>query len=771
MTHHSRAPSSDPLAPASPERRRLLSAGVAALAGVAFPLAGCDPGPGSSAVNGSAAPAVLGEHTNTLAGAWVVVRSDNTVILRIPQAELGQGTFTGLSQILADELEVVWTDIRPEFYDPSYNLANNNVYVWTATLGSQGVSTLYEPARRAAAQIRMRLTQAAATRWGVAVNAVDAREGRLHHAASQRSVSYAEVAADAAKLPDPDLETVVLKRPEQFRYIGQSTPRLDLPSKVDGSAVFGIDIKLPGLKFAAIRQSPVFGGKLVSFDKTAIMGRPGVVDVVAVKGGKSGVNDLTPGWGVDFGMDDAVAVVADDWWTAKTALDALPVVWNDGAAVSVDSAGLERRFLAALNAPLPKLHKPSRDDGDVAKALKEAAKMFQADYWVPFSEHAAMEPLNATARVDDQGVEVWVGSQMADEALRMAAHWAEVPVSKAKLHLVLSGGGFGRRCNSDFVCQAVQIAKVLRGTPIKLLWTREETTRHSYYPPLTVTRLKAGLDARGRLVGWSANSIVGRAQDQSYGTSRIAHNIPAIRADYRTVETPPPFGWKRGVAFAQQTWMNQCFLDELAEATKRDPLAFQLELLRPEDVPAGMEKRELQVARVVKQRAVLEEVARRANWAAPRKPGQGKGLSVHDMSYWPEFLSSAGAAVVEVTLGRDGLRVDRVTVVLDCGRVVNPDAARAQIEGGIAYALTDALYSEITLSKGRVVQSNFHDYPLLPLREMPQVEVHFMPSEGAPHGTGEYAVPLLIGSLLNAIRAAGGPRLRRLPISSQLTRT
>lgn len=771
MNHHSRAPSQDALTPVSPARRRLLGAGVAALAGVAFPLAGCNRGPESLAVNGSAAPAVLGAHTDTLAGAWVVVRSDNTVVLRIPQVELGQGTFTGLSQILADELDVVWSDIRPEFYDPGYNLAHDNVYVWTATLGSQGVSSLYEPARQAAAQIRMRLTQAAASRWGVAVDAVEARAGRLHHAASQRSVSYAEVAADAAKLPDPDPKTVLLKRPEQFRYIGQSTPRLDLPGKVDGSAVFGIDLKLPGMKFAAIWQSPVFGGKLVSFDKTAIAGRAGVIEVLAVRGGKSGVNDLTPGWGVDFGMDDAVAVVADDWWTAKTALDALPVVWNDGAAASVDSAGLERRFLATLNASLPKDHMPSRDEGDVTKALKGAAKVLQADYWVPFSEHAVMEPLNATARVDDRGVEVWASSQMADEALRMAAHWAEVPVNSAKLHLLPAGGGFGRRCNSDFVCQAVQIAKALPGTPIKLLWSREETTRRSYYPPLTVTRLKAGLDSQGRLVGWSARSVGGRAQDQTYGTTRLAHNFPAIRVDYQAVETPPPFGWKRGVAFAQHTWMNQCFLDELAETAKRDPLAFQLELLRPEDVPTGMEKRELQVARVAKQRAVLEEVARRADWTAPRRPGQGKGLCVHDMSYWPEYLSSPGAAVAEVTLGRNGLRVDRVTVVMDCGRVVNPDAARAQIEGGIAYALTDALYSEITLAKGRVVQSNFHDYPLLPLREMPQVDVHFMPSEGAPHGIGEYSVPLLIGSLLNAIRAAGGPRLRRLPIARQLKRT
>jgi isoquinoline 1-oxidoreductase beta subunit len=771
MTRSPRAQSPDGLKPASPGRRRLLGAGAAALVGVAFPLVGCDRRSESSAVNGSAAPAVLGQHTDTLQGAWVVVRSDNTVVLRIPQAEIGQGTFTGLSQILADELDVAWTDIQPEFWDPSYNLAHDNVYVWTATLGSQGIASLYEPARQAAAQIRMRLTRAAAGRWGVPVDSVEARSGRLHHAASQRSLSYADVAVEAAKLPDPDPKTVVLKRPEQFRYIGQSTRRLDLPGKVDGSAVYGIDLKFPGMKFAAIRQSPVFGGKLVSFDKTAVAGRPGIIDVVAVRGGKSGINDATPGWGLDFGMDDAVAVVADDWWTAKTALEALPIVWKEGAAASVDSAGLEHRFLATLNAPLPMDHKPSRSDGDVAEALKRAVKVLQADYWVPFTEHAVMEPLNATARVDDQGVEVWAGTQFGDEALRIAAHWAEVPLGKAKMHVLLSGGGFGRRINSDFVAQAVQIARALKGTPVKLLWSREETTRHSYYPPLTVTRLKAGLDAQGKLVGWISRSVGGRAADQTYGTARIVQNIPAVHVDYQQIETPPPFGWKRGVGWAQHTWMNQSFLDELAQAAKRDPVEFQLALLRPEDVPVNMEKREFQVARVSKQRAVLEEVARRSQWSAPRKRGHGKGVAVHDMAYWPEYVSTAAAAVTEVTLGRDGLRVVKVTVVLDCGRVVNPDAAKAQIEGGVAFALTDALYSEITLAKGSVVQSNFHDYPLLPLREMPEVDVHFLPSEHEPHGVGEYAVPLLIASLVNAIHAAGGPRLRRLPIARQLTRS
>lgn len=758
------------LAPASPNRRQLLGAAVGALVGVAFPLVGCSPRPDASAVNGSAAPAVLKERTDLLPGAWIVVQSDNTFVLRIPQAEIGQGTLTGLSQVLADELDVPWADIRPEFWDPSYNLANNNVYVWTATLGSQGIGSLFEPARRAAAQIRVRLAQAAANRWGVAVDSVAARNGRLQHAASQRSLSYADVAADAAKLPEPDPKTVALKQPGDFRYIGRSVPRLDLPGKVDGSATYGIDFKLPGMKVAAIRQSPVFGGKLVSFDKAAIMSRPGVIDVVAVKGGKSGINDATPGWGVDFGMDDAVAVVADDWWTAKTALDALPIVWNDGSAASVDSAGLERRFLATLNAPLPPGHKPSRSDGDADQALKRAAKVLQADYWVPFTEHAVMEPLNATARVDAQGVEVWAGTQFGDEALRIAAHWAEVPLDKAKMHVLISGGGFGRRINSDFVAQAVQVAKAMKGTPVKVLWSREEMTRHGYYPPLTVTRLKAGLDAQGNLVGWKARSVGGRAEDQTYGTARIVQNIPALHVDYQQIETPPPFGWKRGVGWAQHTWMNQSFIDELAQAAKRDPVEFQLALLRPEDVPEDMEKREFQLARVSKQRAVLEEVARRSDWSASRKRGQGKGVAVHDMAYWPEYVSTAAAAVTEVTLGRDGLRVVKVTVVLDCGRVVNPDAAKAQIEGGVAFALTDALYSEITLAKGSVVQSNFHDYPLLKLQEMPKVEVHFLPSEHEPHGTGEYAVPLMIASLVNAIHAAGGPRLRRLPIAKQLTR-
>ena len=738
-------------------RRSLLVASSAAAASIAFPLLGCRPS------EKAAAPTSPREMN-----AWVVIRPDNTFVLKIPQAEIGQGTFTAVSQILAEELEVDWSAIRPEFYDPASAQAHENPYVWSTTLGSKAMTELFTPARQAAARIRMVLVQAAASRLGVPAGELVAKGGHIHHERSGQSLAYADVEEDASKLTPPAPEAVKLKT-SGFNFIGKPMRRLDLPAKVDGSLTYGIDMKLPGMKCAAIRQSPVFHGKLKSYDESAIKNRPGVIAVVRVHAGMSGINDSTPGWGIDYGMDDAVAVVADDWWTAKSALDALPIEWEEGPAAKVSSPALEHEFKALLKHPSSN-SKIVRNDGDALAAIAGASKVLEADFQVPYTEHATMEPMNATARVDSDGVEVWVGTQFADEALRVAAHYAGVPVDKAKLHLLHAGGGFGRRINSDFVAQAVQIARALPGTPVKLLWTREETLQHSFYPPLTMTHMKAGLDASGRIVGWFSRSVGGTTADQTYGPARLTQNIPNVRIEYELRETPPRFGWRRGVGFAQHTWMNQCFMDALAEAAGRDPLEFQLAMLHTEDIPATLEKREYQVERVEKQRRVLEELGRRSNWSASLGPGRGKGLAVHDLSYWPEYRSTGAACVVEVTLKQGVLTIDRIVAVADCGRIINPEAARGQIEGSLAFGLSDALYSEITLEKGRVAQSNFNDYPVLKIREMPRVEVYFIPSDRAPEGLGEYGVPMAVAALVNAIHAAGGPRLHRLPLSAQLAR-
>ncbi|GAB2458133.1 xanthine dehydrogenase family protein molybdopterin-binding subunit [Comamonas humi] len=747
--------------------RRSFLAGVAATAvGVAFPLTSCHRAAphGDESAGTSVAPPSDAQPVQM--NAWVVIQPDNGVVLKIPQAEIGQGTFTALSQILADELDVNWADIRPEFYDPGYNLAHDNVYVWTATLGSKAIADLFTPARIAAATIRTLLVQSAGQSLGVSTHDLIARNGAIHHPGSGRQLRYADVAQTAAQLPSPPQESVQLKQ-ANFNFIGKSMKRLDLPAKVDGSLVYGIDVRLPGMKYAAIRQCPVPHGRLKSYDASAVRARPGVVAILPVQGGKSGINDATPGWGVDYGMDDAVAVIADDWWTAKTALDALPIVWSEGKAASVSSQSLEREFKQTLM-HWPKEAKPVRNDGNAAAAIAGAAKTLEREFWVPYTEQACLEPLNATARVDDNMFEVWAGTQFADEALRIAAHYAELPLEQGRLHLLPAGGGFGRRINSDFIAQAVQIAKATKGVPIKVIWSREEMIQHSFYPPLTVTRLKAGIDQSGKIVGWASKSVGGTTTDQTYGETRIPQTIPNVLVNYQLRETPLRFGWKRGVGFAQHTWMNQCFIDELAELAGRDPLEYQLSMLRSEDIPADFEKRQLQVERVDKQRRVLEELGRIAQWNQKLGPGRGKGLAVHDLSYWPEYLSTGAAAIAEVTLNRGELKIDRVVAVLDCGRVINPDSAKAQIEGGIAFGLTDALYSEITLARGRVMQSNFHDYPMLRMSEMPRIEVHFIDSDRSPEGLGEYGVPMAIAALVNAIRNAGGPRLYRLPLAPQL---
>lgn len=747
-------------------RRRFLAGTAIAAVGVAFPLIAythleerdtlsavknSTPSPGSSPVQ---------------LNAWVVIQPDNSVVLKIPQAEIGQGTFTALSQILADELDVNWDDIRPEFYDPGYNLAHDNVYVWTATLGSKAMTDLFMPARIAAATIRTLLEQAAAQALGVPIQELSTRTGVVHHIPSGRQLRYAELAETAAQIPTPAPERVQLKQ-TNFNFIGKSMKRLDLPGKTDGSLVYGIDMRLPGMKYAAVRQCPVPHGRLKSYDAAAITQRPGIVAVVPICGGISGINDATPGWGIDYGMDDAVAVIADDWWTARTALDALPIVWSETRDAALSSQSLEHEFLHALT-HWPNDLKSFRNDGDALAAITESAQTLEREFWVPYTEHACMEPLNATACVDDEKFEVWTGTQFADEALRVAAHYAGLAPEKGKFHLLPAGGGFGRRINSDFVAQAVQIAKAIKGVPIKLTWSREEMIQHSFYPPLTVTRLRAGIDRSGKIVGWASKSVGGTTTDQTYGETRIPQVIPNVLVEYQLRETPLRFGWKRGVGFAQHTWMNQCFIDELAELAGRDPLEYQLSMLRSEDIPADLEKRELQVERVDKQRRVLEELGRIAQWDQKPGPGRGKGLAVHDLSYWPEYRSTGAAAIAEVTLSRGELKIDRVVAMLDCGRIINPDNARAQIEGGIAFGLTDALYSEITLAQGRVTQSNFHDYPILRMNEMPRIEVHFIDSDRAPEGLGEYGVPMAIAALVNAIRNAGGPRLYRLPLAPQL---
>lgn len=743
-------------------RRALLVGTAVSAIGIAFGVrasaAPAAPRPGS---RGAAAAKA---DSDVAIGVWVVIRPDNSVLIKVPQAELGQGALTSVAQMLGEELEVRWQDVRTEFYQPSVNIALNNVYVWAATLSSLGIESLFDPTRVAGAQIRAMLISAASDEWGTPVDHLIARNGRVIDQVGGRSIAYARLAAHAAKKPIPDPKLVKLKRPVDWTFIGKSVPRIDIPSKIDGSAVYGIDVRLPGMKYASVQQSPVFGGRLKSFDEKAIPANAGILKVVKISAGKSGLNEAEAGWGVDYGMDDAVAVVADDWWTANRALRTLPIEWSEGKFAKSSTAAIAHELVHALEHP-PLPFPPVRVQGDAVGALKSAHKVIEAEYWVPFTEHAPMEPLNCTALVTADSVEVWTGTQFADEALRIACHYAGLPPSKGRLNLMLCGGAFGRRINSDFVGQAVQIAKTMPGVPIKLLWSREECFHRGYNPPITVTRFKGGLDSSGNITSWMSNSAGGRAPDQTYGTGRMVQTFPNIRIDYQQIETPPPFGWKRGVAFTQQTWMNMSFIDELAHAAGKDPYEVQLSLLNPDKVPRDFEKRELEVRRVIKQRRVLVAVAEIAGWSSPVPSGHGKGIAVHDMSYWPEDQATAAAAIAEVHIDAHGnVSVTKLTIALDCGPVINPDAALAQLQGGAAYAISDLMFAELTIADGRVEQSNFNDYPVLRLAQMPKIDVHFLKSDTPPHGLGETAVPLTMSAVVNAIFAAGGPRIRQLPI-------
>jgi isoquinoline 1-oxidoreductase beta subunit len=692
---------------------------------------------------------------------WVKIDADNIVTLRVPQAELGQGATTTIAQLLAEELNLDYAALRTEFYDPTLNLLNGNVFVHTPTLGSQAAALLFDPARIAGAQIRTMLLQAAAKRMGVSTDSVETENGDILHRPTDRHLKFSAVAADAALLPIPAAETVRLKAAHEWRLIGKPIPRRDGPDKVAGRAVYGIDVSHPGMKFAAISQSPIFGGRLASYEETAVRSLPGVRAVISINGGAIGFNAPAEFGGDDWGMDDAVAVVADTWWQAHRALDALPIHWRSGTSDAFTSDNLRREMQYALK----RGGFPLRVDGDFDKAIKSASRVLEADYEYPFMEHAPLEPMNCTARFADGHLELWAPTEYGDEAVRVAARLANIPVAHVKLNLPYIGGGFGRRLANDYVSQVTQIALRMPGIPIKLIWTREECFRRGYYPAPAMARFKGGLDSAGRLVALQCTGIVAKKVDQSAGITRFPHVIDNVSVGYATVDSPLPFGVMRGGSFAQFVWMHQGFLDELAHAAGHDSVDFHRQLLDPARIPQSWTDRDYATQRMQSLQAVLADVAERSRWSATLPARRGRGVSVSDLSYHSGDRTSATAAVVEVELDAKGwLRVTKVFVTIQCGVAINPSIVESLIQGGVGWALSNALYSEITVKEGQVVQGNFDAYPILSIDEMPRVEVHIMPSTQHPTGAGDDAVPVTIAALINAIAAAGGPRIRSLPL-------
>jgi len=668
--------------------------------------------------------------------AFIRIGPDGGITLIMPQVEMGQGTYTSMPMLLAEELEVVPDQIRLEHAPPDNKLYANQFFGEQMTGASSSVRAFYEPLRRAGATARAMLVAAAAASWNVDPGSCRAQKGVVTHTPSGRTLTYGVLAAKAAALPVPD--KVTLKDPKDFSLLGTPAKRLDTPSKVNGTAQYGIDVRLPGMLIATVAASPVLGGKVTGIDEQKAKAVPGVRQIVQ--------------------LDDAVAVVADHMWAAKQGLAALAVRWDDGPNAKLSTADIVQGLAKASETA----GVTARKDGDPVSVLAGAATKVEAVYESPFLAHVTMEPMNCTVHVRKDGCEVWTGSQVLSRAQATAAAVTGLPPEKVVVHNHLLGGGFGRRLEVDYVTQAVRIAKQV-DAPLKVVWTREEDVQHDVYRPYYYDRIAAGLDPRGTPVVWT-HRIVGPAIvarflppafkdgidiDAVDGAVQLLYDIPAIQVEHVRHEEPLlNTGFWRGVGVTHNNFVIESFIDELAATSKQDPVAFRRALLGKS--PRGM--------------AVLDLAAKEAGWGEPLPRGHGRGVALL-YSGWGTYL--AQVAEVEVT-GSGDVRVHRIVCAVDCGQIVNPDIVRAQIESGVVYGISAALWGEVTLKNGRVEQSNFHNYRVLRMNEAPPIDVHLVRNNEAPGGIGEPGTAVTAPSLGNAIFAATGKRIRKLPLQTGL---
>jgi isoquinoline 1-oxidoreductase beta subunit len=666
--------------------------------------------------------------------AFIRIGNDGQVVLIMPYVEMGQGTYTSIPMLIAEELEVDLKQVRLEHAPPNEKLYVNPLLGVQATGNSNAIRGSWQPLRQAGAAARTMLISAAAKRWDVDPASCRAQSGTVRHVPTGRSLKYGALAADAARLPMP--EKVALKQPADFKLIGTPAKRLDTASKVNGTAIYGIDARPPGVKIATLAQSPVFGGRLKSVDDKAAKAVKGVRQIVR--------------------LDDAVAVVADHMGAAKKGLAALVIEWDNGPHAELDT----QQIVAELEQATLKPGAVAQNIGDVDKALAGAVTKVEATYQVPFLAHAAMEPMNCTVQVRKDGCEVWVGNQALARAQAAAAKITGLPLDKVVVHNHLIGGGFGRRLEIDGVARAAQIAMQVDG-PVKVVWTREEDIEHDMYRPYFFDRLSAGLDEKGMPVAWNhrfaGSSVIARwlppgfnnglDPDTTEGAIDLVYALPNLHVEYLRVEPPGiPTAFWRSVGPSHNVFVTESFIDELAAAAKQDPVAYRRALL--EKTPRA--------------KAVLELAADKAGWGKPLPEGVGRGVSVQFV------FASYLAQVAEVEVSRDGaVRVRRVVCAVDCGTVVNPDTVRAQIQSAIIFGVTAALYGEITLKSGRVEQSNFHDYRVLRINEAPTIEVYIVNSAEPPGGMGEAGTSAAAPAVTNAIFAATGIRLRKLPVADQ----
>jgi isoquinoline 1-oxidoreductase beta subunit len=709
-------------------------------------------GAGGGLALGMAVPSSFAQKTAAAGGAsegaelnvWVVVKPDDTVLIRYARSEMGQGSMTSCAQLVAEDLDADWRKVKIEYADTNEHVRRKRAWGNMQTVGSQTIRTSQDYLRRGGATARAMLVMAAAQEWDVPAREITVSNGVITHAPTKKRTTFGKVAAAAAKITPP--KDVALKDPKDWKIAGTNKARVDIPASVNGTQRYGVDTQLPGMVYAAIAQVPVFGGKVRSFDDSRVKGRRGILKVMSIE-------------------DTAVAVVADNWWRAKEALKDVSIDWDVAGNGAVSSTSIEQFFIEGLRAAEAAPATPN-SKGDVEKAFAGAAKVLEAEYSTPYLCHAPMEPMGAVVHIQNGRVDSWASTQNGEAQLIGVATALGVPPDTVYFHKQQAGGGFGRRSGPDFIRQAALIAKSMPvGTPVKLLWSREEDTQHDFYRPKAMYRFKAGIDAQGKPTGWFTrvasasifnqfagiplkNNIDNAAME---GFSEFPYEVPNQRHEFQMRRTHVPVGFWRTVGWSQSPFGRECFMDELAAAAGKDPFEYRRDLLKAGHTPH--ERRAL---------GILEAVAKAANWGKQLPRGVFRGIAT------TEPYGSYTSAVVELSVDNSGgIKVRRVVQAIDCGYAVNRDNIVAQLEGSTVWAMTAAMWGEITVKDGRVEQGNFDNYRMMRMREMPKVEAVIVPTGGFWGGVGEPGQAPFIPAMVNAIFAATGKRVRSLPLKNQ----